>query len=105
MSRTFISDMLSVRGMGVAVRVRQSTERLDLLQPLLVLDAEALLLVHHEEAEVPELHVLLDQAVGADGDVDLAAPRWRRWPLFSSFAERKRDSMAILHGKPRRSGP
>ena len=39
----------------------------------LVRDAEALLLVHYEQAEVFELHVLLQQAVGADDEVALAA--------------------------------
>ena len=43
-----------------------------LLEPLLVAHAEALLLVHDDQAEVLEAHVLLQQAVGADDDVDLA---------------------------------
>ena len=42
------------------------------LQPLLVLDAEALLLVDDDEAEVFELHVLRNHAVGADEDIDAA---------------------------------
>ena len=42
------------------------------LQPFLVGDAEALLLVDHDEAEVLELHARVEQAVGADHDVDLA---------------------------------
>ena len=36
-------------------------------------DAEALLLVHHQQAQILELHVLLQQAVGADEHVDAAA--------------------------------
>jgi hypothetical protein len=45
--------MWSVRGMGVAVR-------------------EAVLLVDHQQAEIPELDVLGEQAVGPDHDVDPA---------------------------------
>ena len=44
-----------------------------LLQLLLVLDAEALLLVHHQQTQVLEAHVLVEQAVGADEDVHLTA--------------------------------
>jgi hypothetical protein len=40
-----------------------------LLQPLLVLDAEALLLVDDDEAEVLELHLLGQEGVGADDDL------------------------------------
>ena len=40
-----------------------------LLQLLLVLDAEALLLVHHQQAQVLEPHIFVEQAVGADQDV------------------------------------
>jgi len=43
--------------------------RLELPDPLLLGHAEAVLLVHDEEAEVPEAHVLLEEAVGADDDV------------------------------------
>ena len=46
--------------------------RLELLHRLLVLHAEALLLVDDEQAEVLELHALRQQAVGADDAVDLA---------------------------------
>ena len=44
-----------------------------LLQLLLVLDAEALLLVHHQQTQVLEAHVPVEQAVGADEDVHLTA--------------------------------
>ena len=37
-----------------------------------MLDAEALLLIHDHQAEIAELDVLREQAVGADGDIDLA---------------------------------
>ena len=42
------------------------------LEVLLVLDAEALLLVDDDEAEVLELHLGAEQAVRADDDVDAA---------------------------------
>ena len=43
-----------------------------LLQPLLVADAEMLLLVDDDEAEILERDRLAEQRVGADGDVDRA---------------------------------
>ena len=45
------------------------------LEPLLVLDAEPLLLVDDDQAEVLERDVLLDEPVRADQDVDRARPR------------------------------
>ena len=72
MSRMPASDMFSVRGIGVAVIVRTSTRFLHLLDPLLVRDAEALLLVDDQQAEIAELHVLRQQAMRADDDLDLA---------------------------------
>ena len=45
---------------------------LHLLDGFLVLDAEALLLVHHQQAQVLVLHVLAQQAMGSDDDVHLA---------------------------------
>ena len=42
----------------------------ELLEPLLGRDAEPLLLVDHDQAEVPERDVLRQQPVGADDDVD-----------------------------------
>ena len=42
------------------------------LQPLLVADAEMLLLVDHDEAEVLELDGLAEHRMGADDDVDRA---------------------------------
>ena len=45
------------------------------LQTLLVGDAEALLLVHHQQAQVLELDGLLQQLVGADDDVHGAGPQ------------------------------
>ena len=63
----------SVRGIGVAVSVSTSTVSLQLLDALLVRDAEAVLLVDHEQAEVLEDDVLLEQRVRADHEVDPAA--------------------------------
>ena len=72
MSRMPTSDMFSVRGIGVAVIVSTSTLRLQLLELLLVRDAEALLLVDDQQPQVAERDVLRQQAVRADDDVDLA---------------------------------
>ena len=43
-----------------------------LLQPLLVADAEMLLLVDDQQAEIPELDRLAEQRMGADHDIDRA---------------------------------
>ena len=43
-----------------------------LLQPLLVLDAEMLLLIDDQQAEIAELDALGEKRMGADDDVDLA---------------------------------
>ncbi len=54
-------------------RHRQHVDGLaHLLQSLFVRDAEALLFVDDDQAQVGELHVLADQAMRADEDVDLA---------------------------------
>ena len=45
------------------------------LEPLLVLDAEPLLLVDDHQPQVLERHVLLDDPVGADQDIDGAGRR------------------------------
>ena len=52
--------------------------QLELAQQLLLLDAEALLLVHDQQAELLRAHVARQQAVRADQDVDLAALEGRR---------------------------
>ena len=44
----------------------------ELLQPLLVRNAEVLLFVHDQQTEVLELDALAEQRMGADDDVDLA---------------------------------
>ncbi len=43
-----------------------------LLEPFLVADTETVLLVDYDEPEVAKRHVALQQAMGADDDVDLA---------------------------------
>jgi hypothetical protein len=43
-----------------------------LLQPLLVLDAEMLLLVDDDEAQILELDLLAEQRMGPDHNVDAA---------------------------------
>ena len=59
---------------------------LELLEPLLVLHAEAMLLVDDDEAEVRELDVGAEQPVRADDDVDLLRLRARRATAACSFA-------------------
>ncbi len=68
------SDERHVQG----ARNRRCRERKDvdagaqLLEPLFVHDAEALLLVDDDEAQIRERDVFLQQAMGADDDVDFA---------------------------------
>ena len=54
-----------------------------LLYRLFVGDAEALLLVHHQQTEILELDVLRQQFVGADDDVDRPRRPGRRRRLWS----------------------
>ena len=62
-------------------RHRQHVDLLaHLLDALLVRDAEALLFVDDQQAEVLELHVLREQAVRADDDVEPARGERRRAP-------------------------
>ena len=98
-----VSDSSSVRGMGVAVSVSTSTlvaQRFDLL---LVLHAEALLLVDDQQPEVFELHVVGEKPVGADDDVD--ACRWpgRATTAVCSFAEQEPDEHLDPHRIVRRT--
>ena len=73
MSRRPASDICSVRGIGVADIEITSTLQLELAQQLLLLDAEALLLVDDQQPELLRAHVArLSSAVRADQDVDLA---------------------------------
>ena len=71
-SRTPVSASCSVRGIGVAVQRQHMHLGAQLLEPLLVRDAEMLLLVDDQQAEVLELDRLAEQRVGADDDVDRA---------------------------------
>ena len=73
MSRMPVSDISSVRGIGVADIVSTSTPARSFFIFSLWLHAEALLLVDHEQAEVLELDVLRQEPVGADDHVDGAA--------------------------------
>ena len=87
MSRMPSSDRCSVRGIGVAV-MRQHVDRLpQLLEPFLVLDAETLLLVDDDQAEILELHILADQPMRADDDVDAALGQ----PLEDASSVRRRE--------------
>ena len=60
-----------MRGIGRRREGQHVDVHLELLHQLLVLHAEALLLVDHEQAEVLEAHALRQQAVGADHAVDV----------------------------------
>ena len=77
-------------------------EHVDLLahlfQALLVAHAEALLFVDDEQAEVLELDVFGEQAVGADEDVDFAGFDFFENDLFCSLAVRKREIISMLMG-------
>ncbi len=65
--------MATVRGMGVAVMTRRCGRLLALgAQGVALFDAEAVLLVDDDQAEVVELDLVLDQRVRADDD---ARPR------------------------------
>ena len=63
-----------------------------LLQLLLVLDAEALLLVDDDQAEVLELGLGREQPVGADDDVHATRRAAPRAPPSASLSVSKRDS-------------
>ena len=74
-------SIAAVRGIGVAVITSTSGTTSVVafaLQQRALLDAEAVLLVDHRDAEVRELGVAVEQRVGADEDVDLAAVEARR---------------------------
>ena len=98
MSRRPASDICSVRGIGVADSESTSTRSAQLAQQLLLLDAEALLLVHDQQAEVLGAHVAREQPVGADQDVHLALLEVRRAPRASPCGERKREAISIRNG-------
>ena len=68
--------------MGVAESVSTSTSVPQALEPLLVRDAEALLLVDDEQAEVGEGDVPAQDAMGPDEDVDAAVLHALEDPLL-----------------------
>ena len=69
-SRSPKTVIATVRGIGVAVITSTCGRRaLGLLaQRVALLDAEPVLLVDHDQAQVGELHLLVEQGVGADHD-------------------------------------
>ena len=71
-----------------------------LLQPLLVRNAEMLLLVDDQQAEIPELDRLAEQRMGADDDVDRAVGD----PLLdlrrAPWSATRREAWATFTGKP-----
>ena len=81
MSRRPSMDMCSVRGMGVAVIVRMSTLTRKLFEAFLVLDAEPLLFVDDQQAQVLEVDVVAEQPVRADEDIDLPSRARARMSL------------------------
>ena len=86
MSRRPPIAMCSVRGIGVAVSVSTSTCVRSSFSRSLWRDAEALLLVDDEQAEVLEAHVARQQPVRADDDVDLALAERRDGLLLLGLA-------------------
>ena len=83
-------------------RRRGEREHVDVLAQvldlLLVLHAEALLLVDHEQPHVLELHVVGEQPVRADHDVDLAALHARRRPRSAPSGVRNREITSTRTG-------
>ena len=73
--------------------------RAELLQPLLVTHAEPVFFVDDDDAEVAELHILLEHAVRPDHDVDLA-----RAECVHDAALLSRRAEARQHGDPHREG-
>ena len=101
MSRSPTSDMFSVRGMGVAVKRQHVHIAGHLLQPLLVRDAEALLLVHDQQAQIVEFHVAREQPVRADEDVHFAGFGGGASDFFCSAAAAKAAEHFHFHRKRR----
>ncbi len=98
-SRMPVIAISRVRGIGVADIDSTSTLTRIALSALLVVDAEALLLVDDHQAQVLELDLLAEQPVGADHDVDLAGGQAVD-DLRASASLWKRDSCARWTGKP-----
>jgi hypothetical protein len=66
--------MWSVRGMGVALRGEHVHGQAQLQELLLVLHAEALLLIDDHQAQIIEPDILRQEPVRADDHVDMALP-------------------------------
>ena len=98
MSRMPSSDRCSVRGIGVAVIVSTSTVCAQLLQPLLVLDAEALLLVDDDQAEVLELARPCETSRCVPMMMSTPPCATRLTMRFCSPAERKRLMTSTMNG-------
>ena len=81
-----VSDSSSVRGIGVAVSVSTSTLARMLLDALLVLHAEALLLVDDEQAEVLRTSRRRTAAGGCRSHVDRARLEVARRPRSAPSA-------------------
>ena len=73
-SRSPKTVMATVRGIGVAVMTRTCGRLSAALaaQRVALLHAEPVLLVDHDQAQVGELDLLLEQGVGADDDPGVA---------------------------------
>ena len=69
-----------------------------LAHQLLLLHAEALLLVHDQQPELLRAHVAREQPVRADEDVDLALAGSPASDSRTSFGERKRETISIGTG-------
>ena len=91
MSRMPTSDMLSVRGIGVALIVSTSTFFLICLIRSLCDDAEPLFFVNDKQTEVAKLHVFRQQTVRADDDVDLAGGQVSENDLLFRFRPEAAD--------------
>ena len=87
-----------MRGIGVALIESTSTVARIALEGLLVLHAEALLLVDDHEPEVLQDDVALQEAVGADQDVHAARRPRRRGSSSARAGERKRLSISMATG-------
>ena len=72
--------------------------RAHLFQALFVRDAEALLFVDDQQAEIVKLYVFRKQPVRADDDVHLACFEHRREFPFARAALRKRLSISTRTG-------
>ena len=70
-----------------------------LLEAFFVADAEALLFVDDQQAEVGELYVFRKQAVGADEDIDFAGLDAFAEFLSAASGVRKRLIISIVTGK------